>query len=449
MIETMNDPTAPEQGLSRSVEAPVLPRTLEQTGLGEQFLLDFLLKSMYVGALQTIPEISHQLKLSTRVTDTLLGTLKTRGLVEIRGASAENLNLLRYALAGKAKARAAELLSQSEYVGAVPVPLEHYHDQVRKQLVKGERVRSVDLEAASSHLILPRKLFARLGPAINSGKAILIYGPPGNGKSSVCEALATVLKCPVYVPYAVEVDGQIIKVFDPSTHQALVPARTAQGPEAWKRGKDRSDPRWVLCQRPMVMAGGELTLKMLDLDFDPISRLYDAPLQMKANNGVLIVDDFGRQLVRPQDLLNRWIVPLERKVDFLSLRTGRKFEVPFDTIVIFSTNLPPADLKDEALLRRVGYKIPIGAPSSEDYCKIFRLVCQQHDLPYSDGLVSDLMENFYAQQDYPLARFHPKFLIDQILAAARYVGRRPDFEPEFLQMAWENLTATGENGEEI
>ncbi|HJX82167.1 MAG TPA: hypothetical protein VJ248_09050, partial [Candidatus Udaeobacter sp.] len=324
-------------------EPPPVPKTTEETGLETNFLLNSVLRIMYISAVQTIPEISEQIKLTRGVIESLLEFAKKEALVEIRGPSEKNQNILRYALTSAGKERASEALRRCEYIGPAPVPLDTYQIQVQKQTITNEIINMEKLKKALSHLVLSEDVIRQLGPASNSGRAILFYGAAGNGKTSIAEGLISAFEQPVYVPYCIEADGQIIKIFDPSVHVALSTSSNGANGNSHPMFLPQMefDPRWVRCRRPYIISGGELTLEMLDLDFDIHSKYYEAPLQMKAIGGIFVIDDFGRQRVRPHELLNRWIFPLERKIDYLTLHTGKKFALLFDQLVIFATNFPP------------------------------------------------------------------------------------------------------------
>ena len=418
---------------------PPIPRTLEETGMEEQFLLDFVLKSMYVSAHQTVSEVSGEVKLSKSVVEILLNLLRDRGLAEILG-TAQSQFLLRHTLTERGRARAMEAMSQSAYVGPAPVPLEDYYFRVEAQSIVNERIDLGSLKKAMKDLVLPPRVLRQLGPAVNSGKAILLYGPSGNGKTSIAERLGSVFGQTIYIPHALKVDQQIIKVYDEAVH--LRAESESLPADEHAQILDRSaphDPRWMACQRPILVAGGELTLAMLDLDFDPLAKFYEAPLQAKAMGGVLVIDDFGRQLVSPEDLLNRWIVPLERKVDYLTLHTGKKFAIPFDAIVVFSTNLSPAQLMDAAFLRRISYKIRLGTPSLDEYTEIFRRLCEFFGMKYSEKIVSHLVSDFYEKHNIPLCCVHPKLIIEHSKAAAKFYGWEPRLTHELIEEAFENL----------
>lgn len=432
---------SPDQLAAVTQEPPVIPQTIAETGLDTQLLLRIMVKAMLVEGVQTAPELSCQIALSRRIVEELLQIAKKGALVEIRGASEQDLAILRYALTELGRERALEALQQSPYVGPVPVTLTDYRNQVQKQTVTNERVTSEELKRTLSHLILPQQVIRQLGPAMNSGKPMLLYGPSGNGKTSIAEAIGEAFQQTVYLPYCLEVGGHIIKVFDPVVHQEIAPSPPTQNTKGSGLGppKAQTDPRWVHCRRPVIIAGGELTLEMLDLKFDPISHDYEAPLQVKATGGVFVVDDFGRQLVRPADLLNRWIVPLEKRVDYLTLHTGKKFDVPFDELVVFSTNLSPKEIMDAAFLRRLHYKLWIGPPSLADYKRLFARVCEIRGVPLPEEILSYILNVFYSQTDIRAAAFHPKFIVEHVLSACFYRGISPQLDEELVKDALQNL----------
>ncbi len=424
-------------------EPPPLAKTVEQTGLDDNFLLNCLLRTMYISALQTIPELSQQIKLTRGVIEELLTFAKKEALVEIRGPYEKNYNIMRYALTKAGKERASEALRRCEYIGPVPVQLETYQVQVQKQTITNEVVSIEKLKNSLSHLVLSEDVVRRLGPASNSGRAVLIYGAAGNGKTSIAEALVSAFEQPVYIPYAIEADGQIIKIFDLSTHVPFPSTTNTNGSNGDSHPmflpQLEYDPRWVRCRRPYIITGGELTLEMLDLDFDPHSKYYEAPLQMKAIGGIFVIDDFGRQRVRPHDLLNRWIFPLERKLDYLTLHTGKKFALLFDQLVIFATNFPPEEIMDPAQLRRVHYKLKINPPTAEEYKEIFRRICDSYGLEFSEEIMADLVNNYYMKHKVPFAGFHPKFIAEHVIAACNYLGTPPRITRQLLADSLENM----------
>jgi hypothetical protein len=424
-------------------EPPPVPKTAEDTGLETNFLLNCLLRTMYISALQTIPEISDQMKLTRGVVEELLSFAKKESLVEIRGPSEKNVNILRYALTNAGKERASEALGRCEYIGPVPIPLEMFQTQIQKQTITNEVIGIEKLQKALSHLVLSDDIVHKLGPAANSGRAVLIYGAAGNGKTSIAEAIISAFEQPVYIPYCIEADGQIIKIYDPSVHVTFPASDGAPGANGYSNPiflpHLEHDPRWVRCRRPYIISGGELTLEMLDLDFDTHSKYYEAPLQLKAIGGIFVIDDFGRQRVRPHELLNRWIFPLERKVDYLTLHTGKKFALLFDQLVIFATNFPPEELMDPAQLRRVHYKMKINPPTADEYKEIFQRICDSYGLNFSEEIMNYLLEAFYSKHKIPFAGFHPKFIAEHVIAACHYLGTPPRITHELLADSLENM----------
>ncbi|NPV84495.1 MAG: AAA family ATPase [Anaerolineae bacterium] len=374
----------------------------------------------------------------TGIVDQILDALKREKLVEVRSAQQAGLGegAYQYAITSAGIARAREALERSQYAGPAPVPLEVYYNACKYQARKRFTVSQRIMRQTLSNLVLSEKTFHRLGPAVNSGASVFMYGPPGNGKTSIARAIGNmILDETIFIPYAVYVDGQVIKLYDTVNHQL------AQNDEGARKGSEtlrvgtRRDPRWVCIRRPFIVAGGELTLNDLYLVYDDILKFYEAPFQMKANGGILLIDDFGRQQVRPQDLLNRWIVPLENRIDYLSLHNGRKFEVPFDVLLIFSTNLPPKDLVDEAFLRRLRHKIEITDPSFDDYREIFKRVAAAKQIPYNEQGLAYLLQEWYIKRNRKLRASHPRDLCDHILDIASYASIEPAMTPEILDRA--------------
>ena len=421
-------------------EPPAIPKSIEETGLGNQFLINSVLKTIYLTNVETIPEISDHIKLFPSIIETVLQMAKKDSLVEVRGIVGTNTNLLRHGLTNLGKQWALDALRQSQYAGPAPVPLADYVGQVQKQATVNERINSAILSKSFSHLVLPDYIPRRLGPAINSGRSILIYGGSGNGKTCISEGIGASFEHSIYIPHCIEVDGQIIRIFDSALHRVVAsPAKPREETSMLPFRQEEFDPRWVRCRRPVVITGGELTLEMLDLDFDPISKFYEAPLQVKAVGGVFVIDDFGRQLVRPRDLLNRWIIPLEKRVDYLTLHTGKKFEVPFDELVIFSTNLDPAELSDPAFLRRIQYKIRVDPPTVDDYRTIFQRMCAVYRLELSDDVLSWMWDKFYGETGTPVAAFHPRFIVEHSLASCAFDSIPPRLTLDLVKDAVENL----------
>lgn len=421
--------------------APPEPHNAAETGLTERFLLNLLLKVIYVRALETNAQIAEAVKLPASIVDTLLRFGRENGLVSVVGSIGGGLLAqLRHELTDEGRKRAVDQLERSQYVGPAPVPLSAYVTQVERQPLADERISHASLAAKLAHLVLPARLVDELGPAANSARAMLLYGPPGSGKTSIAEAMGRAFLGSVYVPYAIEIDGQVITVFDPALHQPVDGPRTqAPAHEASSLLREAIDGRWVLCRRPTVMSGGELRLEMLELRYSAQAGLYEAPLQVKAMNGIFLIDDFGRQEVDPRVLLNRWITPLEKRFDFLQLHTGLKFRLPFDVLIVFSTNLAPEDLMDEAFLRRIPYKIHVGTPTVEEYAEIFRRVCAEKGIDFRPGLVDMLVSEFYANMHENMASYHPRFLVERVVDECHYRGIAPAIDERALAAAWRNL----------
>jgi len=404
--------------------SPEAPESVAETGIRQGFLEDLALKILYVAGPLSLQELAAHARLTFPVAKELLGRLRTEQLCEVTGMKG---NIPHIAITSSGRARAVDLLSQNQYSGPAPVPLNSYVKQVHQQSVNYAEIHHPDLERAFAHLVVDDKMLKKLGAALTSGASIFLYGPSGSGKTTIAAALSQVVAADrVWVPYAVEVDGQVIAVHDPNIH-IKVEEPIAQNVDA----------RWVLCRRPVVLVGGELTSEMLELQLHPVSKFYAAPAQMKANNGVLIIDDFGRQRVRPEELLNRWIVPLDRRIDFLTLAGGRKIQVPFEMFVVFATNLEPATLVDAAFLRRIQTKIEVGEVSSEQFHEIFRRVCNEAKLQCQPEVVDELIEVIRVKLNEPLRACHPRDLVNQICWAARYEEREPCLDREAMLTAVE------------
>lgn len=416
---------------------PPAPASIEETGLPSELLVQLLVKTLFTAGELTEASGGAQLKLSYSVMKELFTLLARDKLVEVRGHGEPLGVLYRYGLTDAGRHRAQTYLDVNRYVGPAPVPIAQYEKMIRSQPVSDLRIDRATVEQATKHLVLPPESVEQVGEAVNSGWAIFLYGPPGNGKTVVAESIGHMLGMvggsEIFVPYAMEVDSQIIQVFDPLTHKPLNPDEAS--PRSLIEAKVEHDARWIACARPIEFAGGELTLEMLDLTFNPSAKYYQAPPHIKANGGIFLIDDFGRQLVRPRDLLNRWIVPLEKRVDYLTLHTGKVFQIPFDTIVIFATNLEPQKLADEAFLRRIRNKILVSDPTPETYTKIFETVCEQKQVKFNPNAMEYLFRNVYQKHRINLRSCHPRDLVDHILSIAKYNGVTPTLERELLDRA--------------
>ena len=420
------------------------PQTIEETGLDFGLLLDLCIKTMYYTGRPRARVISTQLGLTFHIVQEILTFLKREQLCEVVGSAGLGEQNYQYALTAKGAEKAEEVLTRSRYVGAAPVPFQKYLEFLEKQSVKRLAVTPEDVEKVLSSLVLGERTLRSVGPAVNSGKAILLYGGSGNGKSTMAKAIGDMLSGEIVVPYAIEISGQIIKVFDARTHQEVdgtlpLDRRSDEDGNALPNGLERRrDRRWAMIRRPVVMAGGELTLRDLELRYDPVSKLYVAPLQVKANGGALVIDDFGRQLVQPRELLNRWIVPMDKGSDHLTLQTGETIEIPFDVLLVFSTNLPPAQLGDEAFFRRIHHKIEIPNPTREEFLRILELVCQERDITFSEEGASYLVEHHYVETGRPLRGCHPRDLMELVEDIARYRDRAPALDPDLIDLACES-----------
>ncbi len=402
------------------------------------FLVDLLVKTIYRMGLERPSEIGREMKLPVGIVIKLIEAAQAQKLIETLGQLGASMTAeMRYALTGKGREWALESLAQSEWVGPVPVTLQSYSDQMINQSIRRETLTRPMLDQVFSELTLPSALMEKIGPAANSGASVLLYGPPGNGKSSIAEAICTAFRGRVYFPHAIVVDKQVITVFDPTVHHRIADDEDAG---IGLRRETGHDQRYVACRRPAVITGGELTLDRLDLALNSISRVYEAPMQLKAAGGVLVIDDFGRQRQSPQELINRLIIPLENGIDYLALQTGRKFELPFDALVVFSTNIAPKKLVDEAALRRLRYKILVDKPDRDTFIEIFYRTAQRFGLTLDEETLGYILLELYGKQEgAEFHCFHPRFLIEQTKAICAFEGVAPQFRPDFLRRAWGNL----------
>ncbi|MDR3390402.1 MAG: ATP-binding protein [Sulfuriferula sp.] len=419
----------------RKTQLPRQPYTVEETGLGFLFLVELLVKILFLRGQLRLLDLAQHSKLSVGVLEPLLAFMRTERLCEVTRSSETETSTI-YNLTELGRLRAQDFLQKSQYAGAAPVSLNAYIDQVHQQSIATMRVTREKLAQAFSGLIVKQSILKQFGAAMNSGRAIFIYGPAGSGKTFIAEHLVGLLSDEVAIPHAIVVDNEVIQIFDPLTHTPALPLNEGVVLELDRRKS--CDNRWVLCHRPVIKTGGELSLSMLDLDFDESARFYQAPPQVKANNGLLIIDDLGRQLTPAIDIMNRWIVPLDRHVDYLALHTGKKFILPFDVIVVFSTNMPPSKLADDAFLRRLGYKIYVGPLDEGEYRAIARQVCDELQIPYDEEGISYLLRELHYKTGKPLNACIPRDILEQVRDIARYEGIAPKLSEELLDWAWNN-----------
>jgi predicted ATPase with chaperone activity len=386
-------------------------------------LVDLVLKHLVNMGEFSLSDVAERVKLSLSVAEKVLELIRREKFVEVLGGGGYAAVTYKFKVSETGRIKGTELMNVSRYLGPAPVTLNDYRATVEVQTIKSATISSESVHQAFSELVISEDALTLLGPAVSSGRAIFLYGPPGNGKTTIAETIGRILPDKIYVPYALTVGGEIINVFDPVNH---VPVEQ----------ESSSDPRWVLIRRPVIIVGGELILRMLDLDFNNISKFYEASLQMKANNGLFIVDDFGRQQIDPQQLLNRWIVPLDRGIDFMTLHTGMKFTIPFDMLVIFSTNLEPRHLVDEAFLRRIQYKIKIDHPNNEEFRQIFEKICDAKGIQFRPDVFEYLLTNYYRRLGINFNACHPRDLVEHILVRARYYRHAPEMTRESIDSAW-------------
>lgn len=442
---TAAPPAAAATPAAALIAMPPEPASVAETGLGIGFINDLVLKVIYFSGNITGQQLAEAIKLPfLDVIDKALEFLKLEEYVDIIGAQGGfSERSFQYVIANKGREKINEVLARSQYAGPAPVPLDAYIEMTQRQSVGAMVVDNRAVREAFGHLVVNQTMLDKIGPAANSARSLFLYGPPGNGKTTIAEGIAAMMGGHILIPYAVEIDGQIIKVFDPLNHKPLEqPVASAPEPQAPFQGPRQAasaqpDRRWVMCKRPQVVVGGELIMEQLELIFDPVSKVYEAPYQMKANGGLFLIDDFGRQKVRPQDLLNRWIVPLEKKVDYLALQTGKKLQVPFDVLIVFSTNLSPKDLVDDAFLRRIRHKIEVPNPSPDEYREIFKRVAKSRGIPYSDDGLRYLIQEHYLKVRRDLRACHPRDLCDQMLDESRYRSVPPLMTKELIDRAAE------------
>ncbi len=412
---------------NRTFAVPPVPVSLADTGLSEDTISDLALKALYIQGARMGQELATYLCLPFDLLDDLLLRLQQRRFVEVKGAAAQGRGTFTFDVTETGRRRAKDALESNQYVGPVPVPLATYRSWILRQTIRNVHIDRESVRRGFEQMVIDEQQLETLGPAINSGKSLFLFGAPGNGKTLIAETISAMLGGELYVPYAVIVEGQTMLVYDRVVHHKI--EEEASEPQSiWRRKDAEYDRRFARVRRPVVMAGGELTLDQLDLQFDAHTKMYQAPFQVKANGGVLIIDDFGRQRVPPSELLNRWIVPLERRIDYLSLHTGNKFPVPFDCLLVFATNLNPADLVEEAFLRRIHYKLYVPDPRKDQYEEIFRRVAAAIGVAFRQEAVDFLFHEYYGRRGIPARACHPRDILEHVCDTARYLGVPPNLD---------------------
>ncbi len=406
---------------------PPVPNTISDLGLTESFVAEMVIRIFYFQGTISGGQVAINLRVPFYgLLSVVLEQLRRQELIDIAGQVGLGDAGYLYTLTQKGQQRALDVLTKTAYSGPMPVSLDDLIASIRAQSIKNVVVTRQNIKRAFSDLIISDTMFAYIGPAVNSGSSIFLFGAAGNGKTSIAERITRLMGDSIYVPYAIETDGQVIKVYDPINHTTM---------DDGDLEKIGYDARWVNIKRPVVVVGGELTLESLDLVYNENAKMYEAPFQMKANGGIFLIDDFGRQLVRPQELLNRWIVPLEKRYDYLTLVTGKKLEIPFDQLICFSTNLDPGDMADEAFLRRIKYKINIIDPTEAEFRAIFKLVCKGKKVPYEDKGVDYLIKRWYKPFNRPFRSCQPRDILDQMLSLAKYNMEKPTLSPDLIDSA--------------
>jgi hypothetical protein len=425
---------ANEEATNQDVYFPTEPDSFKDAGLNDSEVEALVLKYLLARGDASGREISSQIKLPFVPLDALMREMKNQQLVCHRGSAA--MNDFQYQLTDLGRERARRYSDHCTYFGAAPVTLEDYVRGIRAQSLTNQHPSAEDLHRAFDDLVLNKKMLDRLGPAINSGRGLFLFGPPGNGKTSIAERVTAAFGQTIWIPRAIGVDGEIIRLFDPVNHKEMpLPAN------AGLIDNRKIDQRWVRIRRPTIIAGGELTMEQLEVTVNKGTGICEAPLQMKSNCGTLVIDDFGRQRMSIDELLNRWIVPLEKRYDFLGLPNGKKLDVPFDQLIIFSTNLEPRDLVDEAFLRRIPYKIEVIDPTESEFHSLFEIMAKNFGMIYHKEPVDYLLENYYKRTGRPLRFCQPRDLLLQVKNYCLYYNTTPEMTNDTFDRAVENYFA--------
>ncbi len=404
--------------------------SVSQLGLPASLAIDLIYRIIFTEGEASVTRLVEVTRLAPQVIDEIMADMQHDRIVEVVKAGALRVSYT-YRLTEEGANRARDALERTQYIGPFPVDMDAYRKAIVLQTAEQQKVTPSEVKQALSSLVLPENFHRRIGPAVNSGSSLFLYGPSGNGKTTVAQAIAKLVAetDPIWIPYAVSIGGQIVKIHDLSVH---VPYTV---PEMDKTGFIGLDKRWGLFHRPAVTVGGELTMDSLELRFEPVTKIYEAPLQMKANGGMFLIDDFGRQQISPQQLLNRWIVPLETRIDFLRRPSGQTLEIPFRQLIVFATNLDPSDLVDAAFLRRIQMKVEVNAPDEKMYYQIFSQMCQTLKVPFDRNGFVHLLQKWYREDKRPMQSVHPRDILKTLLAISDYAGISPQMTPELLDEA--------------
>ncbi len=419
---------------------PPMPRDLASSGVSSGLVMNLMLRLMHLEVRETVSDLAAAMRLPYKIVRKLMDEAGQRKLIQALGTQgAGAMADIRYTLSEAGLVAARDAAVQCGYLGPAPVSLKAFTDQVKKQSITNEKLTADRLREGLADLVAPEHYVRKLLPAINAGRCILLFGPPGNGKTTFASRIAELFEDVVYIPYAVEIDGQIMRVYDPGLHHAAVAEVDRAKLGSASISAPDFDDRWVACHRPFAMVGGELTLDMLELQIDGQSNTYDAPLHVKALNGVFLIDDFGRQQMNPKDLLNRWIVPMENRIDFLKLKSGKTFTIPFDDLLIFSTNIEPQDIMDPALLRRIPYKIKLFAPTVAEYLDLFQREAQSYGLIVQNDVLDFVVRVLTGPGKFGLAYFQPRFICEQVIQTCGAFGLEYRLTKELAVEALSNL----------